>query len=247
MTYVDGFVIPVPKCNKSKFIDYGHRSDEVFVRHGASRIFECWQDNVARGALNDFFMGVDARDDEVIAFSWIEWRDKATRDQCMAVLDGVMKADPHFDQTRNPLPFDGGRMLWGRFQVLVERGEPTFSPYVQGIVLAVPESRKEDFRRVAEKAWETLQGSGALRMIEAWEDEVPAGGQTDFFRMVMLEPGEKVVFSFIEWPSREACDAASLKMKTLAALELPFDCARVISGGFRPVVEAVRQVWCTAV
>ncbi len=243
MNYLDGFVIPVAQANKNGFIAYGHGADAVFVRHGALRIFECWPEDVSRGAVTDFFMGVDARDDEVAAFSWIEWQDKATRTASMTELDEVMKADPHFDQAINPLPFDLDRVLWGCFETIVERGVATTSPYVQGFVLAVPEAKKEDCRRLAEQSWESFRECGALRLVAGWEDDVPEGGPTDFFRMVKRQPGEKVVFAFAEWPSRKVCDAAAKRLGeaiTTASAHLPFEPARVVRGGFTPVVEAVR-------
>ncbi len=62
--------------------------------------------------------------------------------------------------------------------------------------------KREAYRKVAEEAWTMFKEYGALRIVEAWDDEVPVGKVTDFRRAVKAETGEKVVFSFMEWPSR---------------------------------------------
>ena len=80
MTYVDGFVIAVPKANKQKFIEHANKGDSVFTELGATRILECWGDDVPDGKVTDFRRAVQANDDEAVVFSWIEWPDKATRD-----------------------------------------------------------------------------------------------------------------------------------------------------------------------
>jgi uncharacterized protein YbaA (DUF1428 family) len=245
MTYIEGFVIAVPTADKQKFIDHARRADGAFMDHGATRILECWQEDVARGHTTDFFRAVDAREDESIAFSWIEWPDEATRRAMMERMDEITRTDERFDPEKNPVPFDGKRMIYGGFEAIVERGEPASGAYVQGFVVPVPEAKKEAYRKMAEEAWETFRGYGALRIVEAWQADVPQGKQTDFFRSVKAEPGEKVVFSFVEWPSREVCDAASEKMQAEMqpppAGEMPFDGKRMIYGGFAPVVELARQ------
>ncbi|MEP6867685.1 MAG: DUF1428 domain-containing protein, partial [Novosphingobium sp.] len=79
MSYIEGFVIPVPKGNREKFIAHARKSDGVFIEHGASRVLECWEADVPHGKTTDFFAAVDAREDESVVFSWIEWPDKASR------------------------------------------------------------------------------------------------------------------------------------------------------------------------
>jgi uncharacterized protein YbaA (DUF1428 family) len=83
MTYIDGFVAAVPTANKQKFIDHAKKGDSVFVEFGATRVLECWGDDVPEGTVTDFRRAVKAGDDETVVFSWIEWPDKATRDQAM--------------------------------------------------------------------------------------------------------------------------------------------------------------------
>ena len=78
MAYIDGFVIAVPTANKQKFIDHASESDAMFVEYGATRVLECWGDDVQAGKQTDFQRAVQAKADETVVFSWIEWPDKAT-------------------------------------------------------------------------------------------------------------------------------------------------------------------------
>jgi uncharacterized protein YbaA (DUF1428 family) len=124
MTYIDGFVIACPKANKEKFIEHAKLGDSVFIDLGALRIVESWGDDVPEGKTTDFRMAVKAEEDEAVLFSWIEWPDKATRDAAMATMTEWMndpsKADPRMDPEKNPMPFDGKRMIFGGFMPIVE-------------------------------------------------------------------------------------------------------------------------------
>lgn len=119
MAYIDGFVIAVPKANKDKFIEHAKTGDAVFMEHGATRILECWQDDVPEGKQTDFFRAVACTEDEAVVFSWVEWPDKATRDANMAKIMDAMTADPRLDPEKNPMPFDGARMIFGGFSPVV--------------------------------------------------------------------------------------------------------------------------------
>ena len=119
MTYVDGFVIAVPKANKQKFIEHANKGDSVFTDLGATRILECWGDDVPDGKVTDFRRAVQATDDEAVVFSWVEWPDKATRDAAMGKMDDLMKTDPRMNPEKNPMPFDGKRMIFGGFSPVV--------------------------------------------------------------------------------------------------------------------------------
>ena len=119
MTYVDGFVIAVPKSNKQKFIEHAEKGDGVFYDLGAKRILECWGDDVPNGKHTDFRRAVQATDDEEVVFSWVEWPDKATRDAAMSKITELMKTDPRMNPQTNPMPFDGKRMIFGGFTPVV--------------------------------------------------------------------------------------------------------------------------------
>lgn len=116
MPYIDGFVMAVPTANKQKFIEHANSLDPVFLEYGATRVLECWGDDVPDGQVTDFRRAVQAKADETVMFSWIEWPDKATRD---AGMQSVM-ADPRMDMESNPMPFDGKRMIYGGFVPVVE-------------------------------------------------------------------------------------------------------------------------------
>ncbi len=119
MSYIDGFVIAVPKANRQKFIDHANMADGMFLEMGATRVLECWGDDVPNGETTDFRMAVKAGEDEDVVFSWIEWPDKATRDAAYAVMMDPDFKDPRMDPVKNPMPFDGKRMIWGGFRPVV--------------------------------------------------------------------------------------------------------------------------------
>ncbi|WP_374676114.1 DUF1428 domain-containing protein [Ideonella sp.] len=124
MAYIDGFVIAVPTENKDKFTEHARYFDALFIDMGATRILECWGDDVPKGKQTDFYRAVDAKEGETVCFSWVEWPDKATRDTAMAGMEERMKSDPRWDPAKNPMPFDGKRMIFGGFVPVVELGSP---------------------------------------------------------------------------------------------------------------------------
>lgn len=115
MPYIDGFVIAVPKDNKQAFIDYARLMDTVFMDYGALRVKECWEDDVKDGVNTDFRRAVDAKADESVVFSWVEWPDKESRESAYQQMEELMKTDERFDATKYPVPFDGARMIYGGF------------------------------------------------------------------------------------------------------------------------------------
>jgi uncharacterized protein YbaA (DUF1428 family) len=123
MSYIDGFVLAVPTANRQKFIDHANLGDSVFIELGALRVLECWGDDIPDGKQTDFRRAVQATADETVVFSWIEWPDKATRDAAMGRLDELMKTDPRMGPN-NPMPFDGGRMIYGGFSPIVTLEAP---------------------------------------------------------------------------------------------------------------------------
>lgn len=116
MTYVDGFVGAAPTANKEAYRKYAASVLPLFLQHGATRCVECWGDDVPKGKVTDFYRSVQAKDDETVFFSWIEWPDKATRDAGMAKVFEEMPQS----MTDNPMPFDGMRMIFGGFQSLLD-------------------------------------------------------------------------------------------------------------------------------
>lgn len=113
MPYIDGFVAAVPKANKQAYIEHARESAVLFKEWGATRIVETWGDDVPAGEQTDFMRAVQAKPDEDIVFSWIEYPDKATRD----AAGQKMMSDPRMQAMT--LPFDGARMIYGGFETLV--------------------------------------------------------------------------------------------------------------------------------
>jgi uncharacterized protein YbaA (DUF1428 family) len=118
--------------------------------------------------------------------------------------------------------------------------------YVDGFVLAVPAENKDAFRAHAAALQPLFRECGVTRVVESWGDDVPDGKVTDFKGAVQATDGEVVVFAWFEYPSKEARDAATAKMRgdsRMAELgaESPFDGKRMIMGGFSGIVEDVGQ------
>lgn len=113
--------------------------------------------------------------------------------------------------------------------------------YIDGYVIPVPEGKKDQYLDMAKKAFGKFQSWGAIRHVECWSDDVPDGQVTDFKRAVNAKPGEAIVFSWVEWPSKQARDAANQKMMEdpdFKDMDMPFDGKRMIFGGFTPIFDA---------
>ncbi|MEN4902145.1 DUF1428 domain-containing protein [Luteimonas sp. TWI1437] len=115
MTYVQGFVVAVPTANKDAYAQHARDAFKVFKTYGHVRCVEAWGDEVPRGKCNDFQGAVQATDAETVVFSWMEYPDRAARDQAHE----KMMADPRMQQMPE-MPFDGKRMIYGGFALLVE-------------------------------------------------------------------------------------------------------------------------------
>jgi uncharacterized protein YbaA (DUF1428 family) len=116
MTYVDGFVAAVPTANKAKYKKHAEEAAAVFKKHGALKLVECWGDDVPEGKVTSFPMAVKCQADETVIFSWIVWPSKEVRTRGMAKV----MADPAMQMEANPMPFDGKRMIYGGFEMIVE-------------------------------------------------------------------------------------------------------------------------------
>ena len=113
--------------------------------------------------------------------------------------------------------------------------------YVDGFVATVPAANKEAFLAHAREALPLFKELGAIRMVECWGDDVPDGKVTDFKRAVKAGEDEVVLFSWIEWPSKDVRDAAMKKMMSdprMRDMKMPFDGQRMIFGGFQPILDA---------
>lgn len=114
--YIDGFVAAVPTANRDAYRRHAEAAAVVFKEHGALRLVECWGDDVPDGKLTSFPMAVKKQPDETVVFSWIAWPSREARD---AGMQKVM-ADPRIKPEVNPMPFDGKRLIYGGFSVIVD-------------------------------------------------------------------------------------------------------------------------------
>ncbi|MFC2951877.1 DUF1428 domain-containing protein [Marinicaulis aureus] len=116
MTYVDGFLIPVPTQKREAYRKIAAACAPIFKKHGALSVVECWGDDVPEGKLTSFPMAVKLEADESVVFSWITWPSKEIRDAgnrtVMDEIHELMKDDE--------IPFDGKRMIFGGFEAIVE-------------------------------------------------------------------------------------------------------------------------------
>ncbi|HEX2545996.1 MAG TPA: DUF1428 domain-containing protein [Ramlibacter sp.] len=115
MNYVAGFVLAVPTANRDKYLEVAQTASQVFKENGALSVVECWGDDVPEGKVTSFSMAVQRKKDEAVVFSWIVWPSRAVRDEGMK----RSMADPRLQKGMNPMPFDGQRMIFGGFQVIV--------------------------------------------------------------------------------------------------------------------------------
>ena len=115
MNYVDGFVAAVPVANKEAYLKHANISAVLFKEYGALRVVECWGDDVPDGKLTSFPLAVKKEEGEIVIFSWIEWESKAVRDEAWKKL----MEDPRMSPDANPMPYDGKRLIYGGFQMIV--------------------------------------------------------------------------------------------------------------------------------
>jgi uncharacterized protein YbaA (DUF1428 family) len=115
MSYIDGFVCAVPTGSREAYRAHSAGAAELFKRHGALEVVECWGDAVPDGEVTSFPMAVKRRPDETVVFSWIAWDSKEARDAAWQVLSEHPAMNPQ------SMPFDGKRMIYGGFEPIVGR------------------------------------------------------------------------------------------------------------------------------
>lgn len=115
MSYIDGFVIPVPTGKKQAYRDWAAKFAPIFKELGATRVVECWGTDVPDGKVTDFKGAVKAEAGENVVFSWIVWPSKEVRDEGQR----KMRDDPRMKMTADA-PFNGQRMIFGGFEVLLD-------------------------------------------------------------------------------------------------------------------------------
>ncbi len=116
MSYVDGFVLPVPKKNIAAYKKMARLGKKLWLEHGALAYHECVADDVKPGKRTSFPQSVKLKDDETVVFAWIVFRSRAHRDR----VNAKVMADPRMHgMDPSTMPFDGKRMIYGGFETLV--------------------------------------------------------------------------------------------------------------------------------
>lgn len=115
MSYIDGFLCAVPTANQEAYCKHAEVAAAIFKENGAASVVEAWGDDVPDGKINSLNSAVMRKDEETVVFSWVLWPDKVTRD---AGWQKVL-ADPRMQPGAYPMPFDGTRMIFGGFKMIV--------------------------------------------------------------------------------------------------------------------------------
>jgi uncharacterized protein YbaA (DUF1428 family) len=116
--YVDGFIVPLPKKNLQDYRRMAQKAGRIWREHGALDFVECVADDVKVGKVTSFPQSVKLKAGETVVFSWITYNSRAHRDR----VNKKVMADPRLKDMMDPksLPFDGKRMIYGGFKVLVQ-------------------------------------------------------------------------------------------------------------------------------
>ena len=238
MTYVDGFVVAVPTDRKEEFRTHAASLQPSFREFGTTRVVEAWGDDVHEGKRTDFRRAVKAEAGESVVFAWFEWPSKEVRD----AANEKMRSNAEMAEIGAAAPFDAKRMIFAGFRPILEEDFGGTTGYVDGFVAPVPADRKEAYLAMAAKMAAAFRRHGASRVVETWGDDVPDGKLTDFKGAVQAEEGESIVFSWIEWPSKEDRDEGWKKVMADPDMQpdpanMPFDGKRMIYGGFAPLID----------
>ena len=116
MEYVDCMIAAVPTANKAAYLAHARQAIKAFREHGALRVVECWGDDVPEGDITSMPMAVKCQENETVVFSYIVWPSREVRNQGMqAIMD-----DERMSPETNPMPFDGARLIYGGFEVILD-------------------------------------------------------------------------------------------------------------------------------
>jgi uncharacterized protein YbaA (DUF1428 family) len=118
MSYVDGFVLPLPKKNLAAYRRIAKKAGAIWMEHGALSYVECVGDDVPPGKLTSFPQSVKLKEDELVVFSWIVYKSRKHRDS----VNKKVMSDPRLAEMMKPEnhPFDAKRMIYGGFKKLLE-------------------------------------------------------------------------------------------------------------------------------
>ena len=116
MNYVEGFAAAVPTANREAFRKHAEEMAAVFKELGALSVVDCWGEDVPDGEVTSFPMAVKRREDETVVFGWMVWPSREVRDAAHEKFMADMRTKPDV----NPMPFDGKRLIYGGFEMIVE-------------------------------------------------------------------------------------------------------------------------------
>lgn len=115
MSYVDGFLVPVPESRLEEYRALASRMRDLWMRHGALQYVESVADDVKEGKWTDFYRAVDRKPGETVVFAFVIYKSREDRD---AIMQKVM-ADPMMNADPSTFPFDGKRMVFGGFRAIL--------------------------------------------------------------------------------------------------------------------------------
>ncbi|HEX2764264.1 MAG TPA: DUF1428 domain-containing protein [Allosphingosinicella sp.] len=242
MTYVEGFIVPVPVENRDSYRRHAAAAWPLFAEFGATRLVEAWEDDVSDGKVTDFRRAVEAKAGEKIVFSWIEYPSKEVRDAANA----KMMSDPRM-RDLGEMPFDGQRMIFSGFAPFLDAGSGS-GGYVDGFVAPVPAGKLDAYRAMAKKGSAVFIEHGAIRVVESLGDDLRQGKVTDYARAVKREQeGEDIVFSWIEWPDKDTRVEGWNKAMADPRMQpdpagMPFDGKRMFWGGFEVLLDSAAGI-----
>lgn len=114
MAYIDGYILAVPHGKKQVYLDFATEMAAIFKQNGATRVMECWEDDVPEGKITSLPMAVKREAGEAIIMSWIEWPSKDIRDEGWKLT----MANPAMQSAT--MPYDGKRVIFGGFDVILD-------------------------------------------------------------------------------------------------------------------------------
>ena len=116
MAYLELFVAPVPTANRDAYLTHARAMGALFKDHGMEKMIECWGSHVPDGALTSLPLSVKLEEGETVVAGWMRWPSKEARDKG---FEAAM-ADPRMTEDMTQMPFDGKRMIFGGFDVMLE-------------------------------------------------------------------------------------------------------------------------------
>ena len=118
MSYVDGFIVAVPKKKLAAYVRMAKKVGKVWREHGALDYREWIAEDVKVGKRTSFPRAVKLKPGETVVFAWITYKSRAQRDR----INAKVMADPRLKSMMDPkaMPFDGKRLIYGGFESLVK-------------------------------------------------------------------------------------------------------------------------------